>query len=103
MVFAPSGRALYFSRSRIPYPRVPGVLPAYKHIGPYAYRRDFLLEFASWPQTPLERAESLEMLRVLENGRPIACVETPYDTIEIDTPADVAALEAWIDARGEEA
>jgi 3-deoxy-manno-octulosonate cytidylyltransferase (CMP-KDO synthetase) len=101
MVFAPSGRALYFSRSRIPYPRVPGILPTYKHIGPYAYRRDFLLEFATWPQTPLERAESLEMLRVLEKGRPIVCVQTPYDTIEVDTPADVIALEAWIDLHGE--
>jgi 3-deoxy-manno-octulosonate cytidylyltransferase (CMP-KDO synthetase) len=92
MVFDRNGRALYFSRSPIPYPRNPGAV-YYKHIGPYAWRREFLLEFSSWQQTPLEMVESLEMLRVLEEGYTIRCVETYRDTVEIDTPADVEALE----------
>ena len=92
MVFDRNGRALYFSRSQIPYPRNPGAV-YYKHIGPYAWRREFLLEFSSWQQTPLEMVESLEMLRVLEEGYTIRCVETYRDTVEIDTPADVEALE----------
>ena len=101
LVFDRNGRALYFSRSRIPYPRTEH-RDWYKHIGPYAYRRDFLLDFASWEPTPLERAESLEMLRVLERGYPIRCVVTPRDTIEIDTPEDLAALEAHLALEAEE-
>ncbi len=92
MVFDRKGRALYFSRSPIPYPRNPGAI-YYKHIGPYAWRRDFLLDFSRWAQTPLEMVESLEMLRVLEEGYAIRCVETYRDTVEIDTPADVETLE----------
>lgn len=92
MVFDRNGRALYFSRSPIPYPRNPGAV-YYKHIGPYAWRREFLLEFSRWQQTPLEMVESLEMLRVLEEGYTIRCVETYRDTVEIDTPEDVEALE----------
>lgn len=91
MVFDKNGRALYFSRSPIPYPRNPGAV-YHKHIGPYAWRRDFLLEFSRWEQTPLEKAESLEMLRVLEEGYSIRCVETSRDTIEVDTPEDLDAL-----------
>jgi 3-deoxy-manno-octulosonate cytidylyltransferase (CMP-KDO synthetase) len=91
MVFDRDGRALYFSRACIPFQRTPAVL--YKHVGPYAWRRDALFEFASQPQTPLEKAESLEMLRVLENGGVIRCVETDEDTVEIDTPEDVALFE----------
>jgi 3-deoxy-manno-octulosonate cytidylyltransferase (CMP-KDO synthetase) len=99
MVFDQNGRALYFSRSPIPYPRNPGAV-YYKHIGPYAWRRDFLLEFSRWGQTPLEKAESLEMLRVLEKGFAIRCVETFRDTVEIDTPADVEALERILAQEG---
>jgi 3-deoxy-manno-octulosonate cytidylyltransferase (CMP-KDO synthetase) len=101
MVFDRNGRALYFSRSPIPYPRNPGAV-YYKHIGPYAWRRDFLLDFSGWAQTPLERAESLEMLRVLEEGYTIRCVETLRDTVEIDTPADVEALERILAQEGGE-
>jgi len=97
MVFDRNGRALYFSRSPIPYPRNPGAV-YYKHIGPYAWRREFLLEFSRWQQTPLEMVESLEMLRVLEEGYTIRCVETYRDTVEIDTPADVEALEKILEA-----
>jgi 3-deoxy-manno-octulosonate cytidylyltransferase (CMP-KDO synthetase) len=101
MVFDGGMRALYFSRSAIPYPRNPGAV-YYKHIGPYAYRRDLLLEFARWEPTPLEKTESLEMLRILEKGHNIRCVKTGRDTIEIDTPEDVARLEAWLREHGDD-
>jgi 3-deoxy-manno-octulosonate cytidylyltransferase (CMP-KDO synthetase) len=94
MVFDKNGRAMYFSRSPIPYPiKEDGIW--FKHIGPYAWRRDFLLEFSSWEQTPLEKAESLEMLRVLEKGYSIKCVLTENDTIEIDTPRDLEKIESY--------
>jgi 3-deoxy-manno-octulosonate cytidylyltransferase (CMP-KDO synthetase) len=101
MVFDGDMRALYFSRSAIPYPRNPGAV-YYKHIGPYAYRRDLLLAFARWDPTPLEKTESLEMLRILERGHNIRCVKTERDTIEIDTPEDVARLEAWLREHGDD-
>lgn len=101
MVFDGNCRALYFSRSPIPYPRNPGAV-YHKHIGPYAYRRDLLLEFSSWAPTPLEKVESLEMLRILERGEPILCVPTARDTIEIDTPGDVEALERYFAERGDD-
>lgn len=95
-VFALDGTALYFSRAAVPYPR--SGHPAYfKHIGPYAWRRDALLAFAELPQGLLERAESLEMLRMLEHGRRMICVETEVDCIEIDTPEDVERYERWYD------
>ena len=94
-VFDSTGRALYFSRSPIPYPRNDGGV-WYKHIGPYGWRRDFLLEFASMPQTPLEKTESLEMLRVIENGSTIKCVPVLRDTIEIDTPEDLLKIEKFL-------
>lgn len=94
------GRPLYFSRSPIPYPRNEGGR-WFKHIGPYAYRRDFLLAFAGWDPTPLERTESLEMLRMLERGHKIRAAAAPRDTVEIDTPEDVAACEAWLQRFGD--
>ncbi len=97
-VFDKNGRALYFSRSPIPYPRNEGGV-WYKHIGPYGWRRNFLLDFAAAEQTPLEKVESLEMLRVLESGHAIQCVQTPRDTIEIDTPEDVARIEKYFASR----
>lgn len=96
MVFDARMRALYFSRSPIPYPRNSKDAVWYKHIGPYAYRRDFLLRFASWEPTPLERTESLEMLRVLEKGYPIGVVPVERDTLEIDTPEDVERCETYL-------
>ncbi|HAH69269.1 MAG TPA: 3-deoxy-manno-octulosonate cytidylyltransferase, partial [Synergistaceae bacterium] len=89
------GRALYFSRSPIPYPRTrQGIW--YKHIGPYAWRRSFLLDFSKWEQTPLEKRESLEMLRVLERGHSIRCIMTERDTIEIDTPNDLTRIGKYL-------
>jgi 3-deoxy-manno-octulosonate cytidylyltransferase (CMP-KDO synthetase) len=98
MVFDTDHKALYFSRSPIPFVRNPGSGPVdfFKHIGPYAWRRETLFEFSSWAQTPLERAESLEMLRLLERGRTIKCIETETDSIEIDTPDDVRQFEKYI-------
>jgi 3-deoxy-manno-octulosonate cytidylyltransferase (CMP-KDO synthetase) len=101
MVFDARMRALYFSRSPIPYPRNAEGALWYKHIGPYAYRRDFLLRFASWEPTPLERTESLEMLRILEKGYPIGVVPVERDTLEIDTPEDVERCEAYLSGRGD--
>ncbi len=101
MVFDENMRALYFSRSPIPFRRNPGAV-MYKHIGPYAYRRDFLLRFCQWEPTPLERSESLEMLRVLEKGHEIRCLETDRDTIEVDSPRDVEMLEEYIGAHGDD-
>ncbi len=98
-VFDAKGRALYFSRSPIPYPRCGGGV-WYKHIGPYGWRRDFLLDFASSGQTPLEKTESLEMLRVLERGHAIQCVRAARDTIEIDTPDDLVKIEKYFSASG---
>jgi 3-deoxy-manno-octulosonate cytidylyltransferase (CMP-KDO synthetase) len=87
-----AGRALYFSRSPVPFIRIPdpgSPIPVYKHLGLYGYRRTFLLKFATLPQTPLERAESLEQLRALEHGYRIHTVETQYDSIGVDTPEDL--------------
>jgi 3-deoxy-manno-octulosonate cytidylyltransferase (CMP-KDO synthetase) len=78
--------ALYFSRHAIPYPRNPRTAPLKKHVGIYAYRRDVLLEYPSWSQTPLEMAESLEQLRFLENGIGIRMVEGKGSVISVDTP-----------------
>lgn len=84
--------ALYFSRSALPYQRVKTGHPVYKHIGVYAYRRDFLLQYAAMEPTPLEQAESLEQLRALENGYRIKVLTTTAKFIGVDTPEDLAAV-----------
>jgi len=91
-----SGNALYFSRSRIPHLRDPGAAPRYwQHVGIYAYRRNFLLEFVKLAPTPAERAEQLEQLRALENGHRIRCaVVEGWRGIPVDVPADVGRVEA---------
>jgi 3-deoxy-manno-octulosonate cytidylyltransferase (CMP-KDO synthetase) len=66
---------------------------AFKHIGLYVYRRDFLLRFASMPQSPLEQLEKLEQLRALEQGYRIRVVETDQTSIGVDTPEDVRRVE----------
>ena len=84
------GFALYFSRAPIPFVRNgPRTDDAWRHVGMYVYRRDTLLRLASLPQTPLERAEALEQLRALESGIRILAAETQFDTIGVDTPADL--------------
>ncbi len=89
------GYALYFSRSLVPYPRnKPEGYKVYKHVGIYAYRRSFLLQYAALAPTPLERAESLEQLRALENGYKIKVLESDFQGIGVDTPEDLAAVNA---------
>lgn len=91
------GRAMYFSRARIPHDRDGGGgVPVYKHAGVYAYRRSFLPVYVSLAPTPCETAEKLEQLRALEHGHAIAVVEAESDHPGIDTPAQYAAfVERW--------
>ncbi len=82
--------ALYFSRSPIPYNREKSSgLNYWKHIGVYAYRREILLEFTSWPKSFLEQTEMLEQLRLLEKGVKIRMVETTHQAVAIDTAEDL--------------
>lgn len=82
--------ALYFSRSPIPYSREKITdLPYWKHIGVYAYRREILQEFTSWPKSFLEQTEMLEQLRLLEKGIKIRMVETSHQAVAIDTAEDL--------------
>ena len=97
--FQTAGRALYFSRSPIPHARewrdellMDNPPHLFQHIGLYAYRREFLLQLATMPRTPLEKLENLEQLRVLESGKSIIVGVIDEPTIGIDTPADYAAF-----------
>ena len=83
--------ALYFSRARIPYrARSEQEKPIYyKHIGLYAFTKDFLFTYKNIPSSSLENAEKLEQLRVLENGFRIKVIETKFDTVGVDTPEDL--------------
>jgi 3-deoxy-manno-octulosonate cytidylyltransferase (CMP-KDO synthetase) len=94
VVIDKNGYAIYFSRSPIPYDRAgqegAGKFPTYyKHIGLYAFTKDFLFTFRNLPHSSLENAEKLEQLRVLEYGHKIKTVETKFDTAGIDTPEDL--------------
>jgi 3-deoxy-manno-octulosonate cytidylyltransferase (CMP-KDO synthetase) len=92
VVVAADGRALYFSRAAIPFPR--SGAPAFrKHLGLYAYRAETLRRLASLPPSPLERMESLEQLRWLEAGWSIWIGEAAADSIGVDTPEDLAEAE----------
>ena len=100
VVLDAEGYALYFSRSRIPYPRDPGQasrVPTYRHAGLYAYRVGFLREYAALPPSPLEQAESLEQLRALWHGHRIALVVSEAAVPPgVDTREDLATvLEMW--------
>lgn len=81
--------ALYFSRSLIPYPRNVGKSPVFKHIGIYAYRRQFLIDYAKMEPTPLEQSESLEQLRALENGFKIRVIKSSCRFVGVDTEEDL--------------
>jgi 3-deoxy-manno-octulosonate cytidylyltransferase (CMP-KDO synthetase) len=95
------GNALYFSRAPIPYPLAGGETdtPALRHVGLYAYRRAFLLEFSTWQPTPLERRERLEQLRVLEHGRRIRVVFVASACPGVDTPEDLKRVESLLQRR----
>jgi 3-deoxy-manno-octulosonate cytidylyltransferase (CMP-KDO synthetase) len=95
-VFDRHGNALYFSRASIPFQRNPEepVAPTYyKHLGFYAYRKGFLLTFVGLPEGEWERFEKLEQLRALEYGYTIRVVLTEHDSVEVDTPHDLARVE----------
>ena len=92
VVTAGDGRALYFSRATIPYNRGIAMAPR-KHLGIYAYRKAALRRFAALPPSPLESAERLEQLRLLENGISIYVEHTTLDTIGVDTEEDLLAAE----------
>jgi 3-deoxy-manno-octulosonate cytidylyltransferase (CMP-KDO synthetase) len=102
VVFGKNGRALYFSRHAIPFLRNaasaewPAQQAYYKHIGLYAFRRNALLEITALPPSPLEQAESLEQLRWLEYGMPIAVVLTNLESQSVDTPEDLENIEKHI-------
>ncbi|HXU44372.1 MAG TPA: 3-deoxy-manno-octulosonate cytidylyltransferase [Thermoanaerobaculia bacterium] len=91
-------RALYFSRSRIPHPRGEGSWTMLKHLGIYGYQRAALLELAALDPTPLERTESLEQLRALENGIPIRVLRAARTSIGVDTAEDLARVERFLAA-----
>jgi 3-deoxy-manno-octulosonate cytidylyltransferase (CMP-KDO synthetase) len=111
--------ALYFSRAPIPFARDTAAVgphfraaksgptdvgpycngervPAWRHVGLYGYRRSFLAAFAALPPSPLEQTERLEQLRVLEHGVRIKVLETPHFSIGVDTPADLAKVDALL-------
>ena len=92
-VFDDEGFALYFSRATIPYVRDKKLaVDYYKHHGIYAYRRDFLDVFTGLPEGTLEKLEALEQLRALEHGYKIKVVITPHDSVEVDTPQELARV-----------
>jgi 3-deoxy-manno-octulosonate cytidylyltransferase (CMP-KDO synthetase) len=105
VVFGGDGRALYFSRSPMPFARDRGGVvddawvqanPCFKHLGLYAYRADLLRTFAQLPLGKLEQLEKLEQLRVLENGYNIAVGATADASIGVDTPEDAVKFERWL-------
>jgi 3-deoxy-manno-octulosonate cytidylyltransferase (CMP-KDO synthetase) len=91
------GRALYFSRCPVPFDRdAKGKTRFYKHIGLYGCTRAALALFHSLPQSTLELAEKLEQLRYLEHGIAVVVAETPYDTVGVDTEADLRRAAAFL-------
>ena len=107
VVLDAAGRALYFSRAPIPAQHTGGAGTAddaprfLQHIGIYAYRREFLLEFVALPRTCLEVAEGLEQLRALEHGYAIqAVIIEAFESCAVDVPADIAKVEARLAASG---
>jgi 3-deoxy-manno-octulosonate cytidylyltransferase (CMP-KDO synthetase) len=94
-----NGRALYFSRSTIPFDRdKTGAITYFKHLGFYAYRRAALDRFCNLPESKLEAAERLEQLRFLDNGIDIYVAETPFNTVGVDTEEDLKKVEEMVRA-----
>ncbi len=93
------GRALYFSRAAIPYPRQAGVAEGLwrLHLGIYGYRRDELARFVELGPSPLERAEALEQLRALENGIDILVLDAPRGAYGVDTPEDLEQVQRLLE------
>lgn len=111
-----AGRAIYFSRAPVPFPRdavrrygsllaaleiEPSLLASFrKHTGLYVYRRSFLLEYMRWPQSALERTESLEQLRALERGITIRVIESDAPSIGVDTEQDLERVRKFFQDAG---
>jgi len=104
------GMALYFSRAPIPWPRDLNTdqlaaqlsrLGILRHIGLYVYRRQLLLDYPSWPKTPLEDLENLEQLRALERGIGLYVAETEFSCHGVDTPADLKRVEKLLSAENQ--
>ncbi|MBR6374368.1 MAG: 3-deoxy-manno-octulosonate cytidylyltransferase [Victivallales bacterium] len=101
VVLDQAGMALYFSRSLIPFPRKGGVpVEPLLHWGLYAYRRDFLDKFVSWPRGALEACEFLEQLRALEHGAHISVIVTTERSVGVDVPEDIELVERMLKERG---
>ncbi|MEI6339921.1 MAG: 3-deoxy-manno-octulosonate cytidylyltransferase, partial [Verrucomicrobiota bacterium] len=106
-VTALDGRALYFSRSPIPFDRDGKKSPQCAtrdaqplwHIGIYGYRRDFLMQFVRWKPTPLEQTEKLEQLRALEHGATIRVLRTAHQSVGVDSPEDIPRAIAALSKR----
>lgn len=89
--------SLYFSRSAIPFRRDENIAPIYfEHIGVYAFRKEILMQFTTWPSTYTEQIEKLEQLRYLENGIRIRMIETQEVSVKIDVPEDLALAEKYL-------
>jgi 3-deoxy-manno-octulosonate cytidylyltransferase (CMP-KDO synthetase) len=96
-----AGDALYFSRSPLPFRRNEvSPLPVYHHIGLYAFTREFLAQYASLAPTPLEQAEGLEQLRVLEHGHRIRVCPIEHPVLEVNTPEDLIEAVALVERGG---
>ncbi len=101
VIFDRNHDAIYFTRGIVPYNRdLPdrtqwlAHFQYFQHVGVYVYRKEFLLKFAAWPETPLEKIEKLEQLRILEHGYKIRVVESDYVPICVDVPEDIPRVEA---------
>ncbi len=100
VVTAIDGRALYFSRATVPFDRDRiADVRYFKHLGFYGYRKAALDAFCRWPESALEQSERLEQLRFLDNGVAIHVAETPFDTVGVDTEADLRRVEGILARR----
>ncbi|WP_113928353.1 3-deoxy-manno-octulosonate cytidylyltransferase [Bacillus sp. P14.5] len=99
VVTSQKNEALYFSRSPIPYQRNTTDISYYKHLGIYCYPKHILKEYVNLPQSPLEQAESLEQLRLIENGYKLKVLQTHYDAVGVDTPEDIAKVELIMEGK----
>ena len=94
-----NGFALYFSRSKIPYERNTGIAEFWGHLGIYGYKRDALFKMTSLPQSPLEKTESLEQLRALENGMKIKTSVVNFVPVGIDTKEDLEKFKEIVSSK----
>lgn len=88
-----NGYIMFYSRAAIPFYQKPGTCPVYRETGIRAFRKDFLHVYVSLPETPFERVESVDMLRLLEHGHRVLGVPTDYATMGVDHPEDIAIVE----------